>query len=829
MADVISLSKLRDPRNRAKVQQSISLINRGKAGIGGRDPRLRPFINALLQLGVRDITKLRISRPLPPITKAPIIKRQVVEEKPFSVVEPFRRPREGKVSEFLRLPGASAFLRGKRSILRTAKERSPTGKISVRKEAELLGLTALSTVVDFGKGLADLPEMAFKIAKNPKLLKEIPAQIKRSGKEAGRLLKVSPTEAFLKIGGELVLMKGTGVALNKAGKLSSNVLARLNPKFVGEAKTGQTLIIKTGAGKSVKLKVVDRIPTESLKSQVQKAGQRVSAISSQGDKLLGILKRTKILRKPIQGEADFKASTKRLLAQFDKRTITKENILKLNEAIRSEGAKGLLERTFFADPTGKIRPSRLGVLKDRGSSLVDFFTEDITFKRAKPQILLFEDIKIQNLPKNLNKVGSKLKRGITLKKSEADALLKWQLKTSRKFKPIGFLSGESEITLAPGEILKRVKKLGTTLVNGRRIPIIKTAIFKPRGKVKDLLKKLEKNRLTKRQIRELDRLLKKQTGFNYGLSSSKATARKFVDIKRVGAGILSKLKKKPSKKTKELSPVKRLPPSLRRPGPISPKKPTPKSGFRKSKVRVSKSKPSSKTSTKTTKKTISKPISRVTSKKVVSSRPISRRPVSRAISLRRPISRPSSRPRPSPTSPRGGRPPKSPPKSPPRKPPKSPPRGGKPTRGPPILIKRKKGRRLKKRKDKIGFIVLEKRGNKFVKLKGLPLTKSQAKDRLAFRLDNKISRTATIVRVSNVKKLGRLPARQRGAFSRLRKNLRNYKIVRGKRIKTPNTFIERKGKAVISTKGEKRQLALNRLAKARLRKRKKRGKRRVRR
>lgn len=59
VSEVASTRELNDPRNRAKVEQARSLIQRGKAGIAGRDPALRPFVNALVRLGERDITKLR--------------------------------------------------------------------------------------------------------------------------------------------------------------------------------------------------------------------------------------------------------------------------------------------------------------------------------------------------------------------------------------------------------------------------------------------------------------------------------------------------------------------------------------------------------------------------------------------------------------------------------------------------------------------------------------------------------------------------------------------------------------------------------------------------
>ena len=359
-----------------------------------------------------------ISKPSAPAKKT--IPTDPRTGKPYGTVTAYKRPKEGVLSEGLGLAGASSKLRSKRDILRTQKQRSRTGNIPALKEAELLGLTALSTVVDFGKGIVDLPETAYRIARNPRVLKDLPKAIKQSGAEFGEVLRVSPGEAFVRVGGEILLMKGTGAALNKVSKASSSQLAKLNPKYVGEAKVGKTLNIKTGSGKTAKLKVVGKIPKETLRSQVGKAGKTVrTAISSQADALLSVLKGKKLLRKPIPGEANFNAATKRLLAQFDRGTISKKNLLKLDAAIKKQGAKGLLERSFFADPTGKIRPSRLGVVKDKKGSLLDYFVEDITFKKAKPQILLFENIKVQALPKSLKSIGNKLKRGAALTKKEA--------------------------------------------------------------------------------------------------------------------------------------------------------------------------------------------------------------------------------------------------------------------------------------------------------------------------------------------------------------------------------------------------------------------------
>ena len=419
-------------------------------------------------------------------------------------------------------------------------------------------------------------------------------------------------------------------------------------------------------------------------------------------------------------------------------------------AIRKQGAKGLLERSFFVDPTGKIRPSRLGVLPEQSKgSILDFLTEDITFKRAKPQLLLFEDFRVQAFPRALKDVAAKLKRGQTLTKKEADLLLEFQLRKSGKFKPLGFVSGESEFTLAPGEILKKVKTVGVTIVKGKKVPIVKTEVFKPQGQTKILIEKFKKNKLTKSEIKKLDKLLQKKTGFKYDLSS-KVTSKKFVDIKRIGASSLPSILKRSRK------PISRK--TLR--SRLSPRKPISRKG-----------------------------------------RSVPRSPAKRP---------PGSPPR----SPPPRRPPRSPPpKGPPRSPPGRPPPGRPPgTPGPPFK-KLSRVRKIKKRKTVTGYVVLEKRVRKFVKLKGAPLSKNAARDRLAYRIDNKISRTAKIVPVQNVKKLGKLPANQKGHFKKIRKNLRDFRVIKGKKFKLKNTYIERKGSPLINTKGEKRQLAINLRAK----------------
>jgi len=721
----------------------------------------------------------------PPTPKPTAIKEPIDPRtgKPYGTVSPYERPVEGRAAETLRLAKISDRLRRHRRLLRAKEMRK---RISPREKALFYGLTAASTTIDYAKGIVDIPESVYRVAKSPKILKELPSAIDKAGKDFGYLIRVSPNEALVKVGTEVLLISGSGAALSKASKVTSSTFAKLNPKYVGKAKIGKTFKIKTAPGKTVKVQVVGKIPKQTLKEQVKIAGKKVPvAISSQADELLGVLKRQKIVRKPIPGEKGFSRTTKSLLKKFDDGTITKSEIIKLESAIKGEGAKGLLERAFFLDPTGKIRPSRLGTLRERSANLLDYLSEDITLKKAKPQILLFEDISVKKFPRALKKVGNKLKKGTALTKTEADDLLTWQIKKSGKAKPIGFVTGESEILVSPGELIKRVKKVGVTVVNGRAVPIIKTVIYKPSIKIKKLITKFKKGKLTKTQARNLDKLLKKKTGFDYGLSSSKKIAAKYIDVKKFGASLLSKLKKKPRiTKVKRISPKKK-PISKVKPKPYRPRKPKYPIKYRpRYKPKYPPKRPPK--------------------------YPPKRPP--------KPSPRPSPKPSPKPRPKKYYKPRPRPKPSPKKvikevtiiKKVKVPP---KPIKGIPIKKKVRVPKKIKKPKE--GFLIYEKRGKKFVKLKGRPLTKKEAKDRLAYRLDNKISRSARLVRIKDVRKFGKLLKKERGYFKKYKKNLRNYRIVKGKRVKTPNLYIEKKGRGVISTPGEKRQLALNRMLKAR--------------
>jgi hypothetical protein len=454
-----------------------------------------------------------------------------------SEVQPRRISKPPIISGSLRLNNVSRFIDDKLKILGTKQLRKQ--KLTNAEGLQVVGLSIVSAISSFTSGIVDTPEFLFNVVSNPSILKKLPSYISSSGKEFGELLRVSPTEAITKVGTNLFLIKASGSILNEIGKRGKSALVTASGKSLGKAKTGSVIKIPSKGGKTAKLKVVAKIPKQTLRSQVKLSGKKVSAISSQADKLLGTFKKSKTIKKPIPTEAKLSTTAKRLLAKFDKGKITKKELGKLNKLIRKSGSKGILERSFFADPSGKIRPSRLGLTGNERLKLLDYLTEDISFRSQKPQILFFDNIKVQKFPSSLKKVVAKLKKGQSLTNAEELQLLKFQLKKSGKFKPLGFVTKESELTLAPGELLRKVKTVGFIKVRGQSIPVVSVEVYTPSKTIQNVLKSYQKGKLSSLQIKKLDSILKKQTGIDYKLLSSYKKGRINLNVGSIAYRVLS--------------------------------------------------------------------------------------------------------------------------------------------------------------------------------------------------------------------------------------------------------------------------------------------------
>jgi hypothetical protein len=463
-----------------------------------------------------------------------------------------------------------------------------------------------------------------------------------------------------------------------------------------------------------------------------------------------LIRNKRTIRKPIPGEENFNQVTKNLLKKFDTGKATTREVMILDNLIKRQGGKGLLERSFFADPTGKIRPSRLGIIQqEQGGNILDYFRQGITFRKPKPQILFFDRIKVEKFPKDFKSIVYKIRRGKALNQIELQKLLNFQLKQSGKFKPLGFISGESEISLAPGEIIVRRRKAAISIINGKKVPIIQADILKPTGRIKELLEKLDRGLVTKREGKELAYRLKRTTGLNYSYSQLRKDTARYFSLKKAG-----------------LSSVAYASKNLKYPKAVSP-------AYYPGRYPRS-------------------PIS-----------PVSPRSPKKYYPGRYPGSPVSPK---SPFSP-GKRIPgvAYPPKSPPRAPPKAPPviiRSFASSKG------SKKGAKQKEKYfDVFGKPI--KKGNRYIKVNKSPLTLSQARDLRNYITDTSLSRRAQVLPSRN--KPGRITINfPKGYAAKTGFKFRDYRIVKGKRIPLPRETLIELSKHLLDTTQEKQRISLAR-------------------
>jgi hypothetical protein len=137
------------------------------------------------------------------------------------------------------------------------------------------------------------------------------------------------------------------------------------------------------------------------------------------------------------------------------------------------------------------RISRLG-LEPSTASILDILSGDISFRKQKPQIVLFKDIKIGE-----------------------DFI-------------VPFKSSELEVSLPPGYVIKRARTQGVTILRGKRVPIIEAEIIKETPKITELKKQLLESPASPKILKAIDKEL--------GLEVSSAFNRKpYFSLKKLGA------------------------------------------------------------------------------------------------------------------------------------------------------------------------------------------------------------------------------------------------------------------------------------------------------
>jgi hypothetical protein len=133
-----------------------------------------------------------------------------------------------------------------------------------------------------------------------------------------------------------------------------------------------------------------------------------------------------------------------------------------------------------------------------------------------------------------------------------------------------------------------------------------------------------------------------------------------------------------------------------------------------------------------------------------------------------------------------------------------------PPKRPPLILRLPKGfkRKTLSKKQPTFYVKIKRRG-KIVNLTPRPLTKRDAKDFLAYSVDNGLERSAWFEPLRKSKRTVKLPQKMSGYFSKNQRKLRPFKIRVGKKKEIRNGYIERT-KHILDTKREKGQMRVAR-------------------
>jgi len=325
-------------------------------------------------------------------------------------------------------------------------------------------------------------------------------------KNWGTTLRNKPLGTAATIAGDIALGTAAYRGVSKLSRGLGKAASKLSPSY---RKTAQGTI-KLSDEPGDYLRVTEDV-TEPVSRQISRSGGDVKPTSAARD-FFGRFSGARRVRKTIKGEEKLTPETKRLLNQYDEGTLPRSRLSELNRRIKSETkSKGLLERSYFADPEGRLRPSRLGVQEQERASLLDVLSGDATLRRGRPQALYFGKQTAEKIPESLKPIMRKINKGESLNPSEESRLLSWQSQQTGQFKPLGFQTAESELTAAPGEIIKKGDRY-FTYINGRKVNIYRATLGKGSDKVEDVIKKINRGEdLTPDEARTFNQ----ETGFDY--------------------------------------------------------------------------------------------------------------------------------------------------------------------------------------------------------------------------------------------------------------------------------------------------------------------------
>ena len=671
---------------------------------------------------------------------------------------------------------------------------------------EFIGKTIFNSLVNLGIGSVAL---ATSLYNNPiGTTKNLPSSVIKSLKNDLSRIKQSPQDA-LQVALEYYVLGGALKGVGKVGKVSLRQASKILPGYV-KSVNGKWVLRKTPAEvfkvkgqerflknrvlkpsikrpfsstvdflkgrKAGQFKKFTKDPGLMLKEQTVKSGstplskqvllegKTITAVNASADQLTSWLKRKQLIRKPIPGQKawdDYNFFPKKIgnsIKKFDNGIkLTTKEFAEVNLWLQKNVAPNitLLERSLYLDPAKGLRVSRLGISAEKNATLKDILKGNfrLSFKGNKPQVLIFENAKVAKFPKSLADVKLKLLNDKPLTIKEIYRLIRWQIKTgSGKFKPIGstiYAGGkELEVTLAPGEFIKRIKRVGFGYVEGKKVSFVTAEIFKPSKSLLSQIKKANLGKLTKVQVSNLEKTLSKKLGRKMRIETPtlksnirKITARRDASTpvirvrgnSLINTNLARSIRRVNGRFNKRISLIKRNP-IKRKPIKRNPIKRT-----------IIKRKPIK----RTTRTTVRKP------------------------TVRKPIIRRALSPKPN---------------------------------KPPVKIQIPEGFKSKqiRNKQQVYYVKIKRRG-KIVNLTPRPLVLKDAKDFLAYSVDNGLERSAWFEPLGNAKKVVVLPKKMQNYFNKNQNKLRPFKIRLGNKNEIKRGYIE-KSKYLLDTKREKLQM-----------------------
>jgi len=263
------------------------------------------------------------------------------------------------------------------------------------------------------------------------------------------------------------------------------------------------------------------------------SNKEVTAVNTAADQLTSWISRKKLIRKPIPGEEKFPDRIKAILKKLDSgKKLSLKEIVDSSIYLKNNVAPNItiLERSLYAAPDSGFRKSRLKISsREKTPTLRDIIEGNFTFKKNKPQVLIFENAKIANSPKRIQKIANKIaKNGInSVTEKELAEIISWQMKPSSKFKaggsPIYEGGQELEIT-AYGSYVKRLKKVGSKYIDGTKVTFVTAQLWKPPKNVRLKIEKAQDGKLSDVAVKNLEKLLSKKINTKVRIETPKNRA-----------------------------------------------------------------------------------------------------------------------------------------------------------------------------------------------------------------------------------------------------------------------------------------------------------------